>query len=178
MQRKIIIAGFGGQGVVLAGNILARACIYENKHVTAMVSYGVEMRGGTANTSIVISDKAIASPVVENPDIAIILNQNSLDKFEETIAKNGLLVLNSSLIIRNPKRADLDIVSINATEAADELGNTKIANIIALGAFIRKTNLLRMENIEKAIEEIFSEKKQELIELNKKALQKGAELCS
>lgn len=180
-QKKIMIAGFGGQGVVLAGAILAKACIFEDKHVTAMVSYGVEMRGGTANTSIVISDHEIASPIFENPDIAIILNQNSLDKFEGKIAKNGLMILNSSLASRDPKkvkRADLDIVSIDATGIADQLGNAKAANIIALGAFIKKTNLLKLENVKKAIESTFSGKKKDIVELNKQALQKGAGLCS
>ena len=99
-EKKIIIAGFGGQGIVLAGNLIARACIFENKYVTGMVAYGAEMRGGTANATIVISDEEIASPVVEVPDIGIILNQPSLDRYEDDMAKDGLMILNSSLVKR------------------------------------------------------------------------------
>ena len=177
-MHKIIIAGFGGQGVVLAGNILARAAILENKHVTGMVAYGAEMRGGTAYSTVIISDQEIASPVVENPNIGIILNQPSLDKFEEDIEKNGTLVINSSLIERDVKRDDLKLIKIDSTKIADELGNIRVTNIVTLGALIKKTAMLKMESIEKAIEELFSEKKPELIEINKKALQKGAEQCS
>ena len=178
MQKKITIAGFGGQGVVLAGNIIARACILEGKNVTGMVSYGVEMRGGTANASIVISDKEIASPVVESPDIAIILNQPSLDKFEDTISKDGLVIMNSSLTERDLNRSDLDYVKIKATDLANDMGDVRAANIAALGCFIEKTKLLKMESIERAINDAFKSKKKGLAELNIKALHKGAEQCS
>ena len=178
MEKKIIISGFGGQGVVLAGNIIARACIFEGKFVTGMVSYGAEMRGGTAHSTVIISDQEIASPIVESADIGIILNQPSLDKFEDKIVKDGALILNSSLIKRDVNRNDLNVIKIDSTKIANELGNIRVANIVTLGAFIKKTSLLNLESIEKAIEELFSEKKPELVEINKKALQKGAELCS
>ncbi len=171
-EKKIIIAGFGGQGVVVAGNVVAQACVYENKNVTAMVSYGAEMRGGTANATVIISDEEIASPVVEKPDIAIILNQPSLDKFEDKIVKNGVVILNSSLVERQVKRKDLKVVKINATEIANQLGNTRIANIVAIGAFVNKTLLLEPQNIEAAIEKVFSTKKN-LVGINKKALREG-----
>ncbi len=176
MTEKIIIAGFGGQGVVLAGNVLAKTAIEEGKNITAMVSYGVEMRGGTANTTIVISDEEIASPVVDNPTTAIILNQPSLDKFEPLVEKNGLLIINSSLVKREIERKDVEVIKIPATDLANELGNTRVANLILLGAFIKKTNILTLDKVLEILPGAFPKHKQDLIEINKKALQKGAEL--
>lgn len=175
-EEKIIIAGFGGQGVVLAGNVLAQAALIENKNVAAMVSYGAEVRGGTANCTLIISDHEIASPVVENPTIAIILNQPSLDKFEGEVAKNGLIVLNSSLVQREVKRKDLQVIKIPATGIANELGNAKVANIVLVGAFIKKTNLLSLNTISANLNNFFPKSKQDLVEINKQALRKGAEL--
>jgi len=173
-QTKIIIAGFGGQGVVVAGNILARASLAEDKHVTGMVSYGAEMRGGTANSTIVISDDEIASPIVETPDIAIILNQPSLEKFQTRIADSGLLIINSSMVSGEVQRDDLDVVEVPATEIASQLGNIRVANIAVLGAFIEKTNLLKAQSILQAIEDLFSKKKPGLVEINKNAFREGA----
>lgn len=177
-EQKIIIAGFGGQGVVLGANVLAQTALIEDKNVTAMVSYGAEMRGGTAHCSIIISDKEIASPAVENPNSTIILNQPSLDKFEDKILKNGLIVLNSSLVKRDVKRGDIDAVKIPATDIAIELGNVKVANLVMIGAFIKKTKILDFENVLENLHKFFPKSKQDLVEINKKALQKGAELCS
>ncbi|MHC4642904.1 MAG: 2-oxoacid:acceptor oxidoreductase family protein [Planctomycetota bacterium] len=177
-ETRIIIGGFGGQGVVLAGSILARASMAEDKHVTQMVSYGAEMRGGTANTSVVISESEIASPVIENPDVAIVLNRPSLDKFEEQIVSGGLVVVNSSLVDREVRRQDLDVVTINATEIANQLGNVRVANIVALGAFIGKTSLVKTASVASAIEKYFSEKKPNLIEINMNALQEGGRALS
>ncbi len=177
-ETKIIIAGFGGQGVVLAGTLIARACIYEGLNVTAMVSYGAEMRGGTANSTVVISGEQIASPVVERPDIAIILNQPSLDRFEEKLVDGGLIILNSTLVEREVQRQEVDVVKIGATKAAQQLGNTRVANVVALGAFVKKTKLLKKESLSKAIEEQFSQKKAGLVDINKKALQTGMQLAN
>jgi len=174
-EIKIIIAGFGGQGTMLAGNILARGCVMEDKHVAGMVSYGAEVRGGTANASVVISDSQIASPVIINPDIAVILNQPSLDKFQDILAPGGLVVLNSSLVTGQVEREDLDVVKIDATEIAAQLGNVRVANIVALGALIEKTHLLKAESIERAIEDSFLAKKPKLVEINKKAFRAAAE---
>ena len=173
-ETKIIIAGFGGQGVVVAGNIIARGCVIENKNVTGMVSYGAEMRGGTANATVIISDGEIASPFVEHPDAAIILNQPSLDKFESRLGEGGLVVMNSSLTIRDVERPDLDVVKVEATDTANRLGNVRVANIVASGAFIGKTKLLEVASIEQAISDLFSLKKPEVIEINVKALKLGA----
>ena len=172
-ETKIIIAGFGGQGVVMAANILAHACMIQDLNVTAMVSYGAEIRGGTANSTVVISDKPIASPVIENPDVAIILNQPSLDKFEKKVAGDGLVVINSSLVERDLERQDLNVVQIAATTIAGQLGNVRVANVVSLGAFVRTTALLKAENIEKAIEAVFSGEKSKLVDINKKAFQAG-----
>jgi 2-oxoglutarate ferredoxin oxidoreductase subunit gamma len=172
-ETKIIIAGFGGQGVVAAGNVIARACVVEGKNVTGMVSYGAEMRGGTANATIVISDGEIASPVVERPDMAIIMNQPSLDKFEPLILSGGLAVLNTSLVDRMVRRADLRVARIDASQIAHELGNVRVANIVALGAFIRRTGLLQKTSIEQAISDLFAGKKASLVELNVRALAEG-----
>jgi 2-oxoglutarate ferredoxin oxidoreductase subunit gamma len=177
-ETKIIIAGFGGQGVVLAGTLIARACIFDGLNVTAMVSYGAEMRGGTANSTVVISEGQIASPVVERPDIAIILNQPSLDKFKDKVVGDGLIILNSTLVERDVRREELEVVRIGATQAAEDLGNTRVANVVALGAFAEKTKLLRHKSLSRAIEEQFSQKKKELVEVNKKALDVGAQLAA
>ena len=175
MEQKIMIAGFGGQGVILAGNVLAQAALAENKKVAAMVSYGAEVRGGTANCTVIISDEEIASPVVDNPTIAIILNQPSLDKFENDVVKNGLIVLNSSLAGREVKMKDIQVLKIPATDLANELGNTRVANLILIGAFIKKTNILDLNKVIEILPKSFPKHKQDLIEINKKALMKGAE---
>lgn len=170
---QIVIAGFGGQGIVLAGNIIARACVIENKHVAGMASYGVEMRGGTANATVVISDSEIASPFVSCPDVAVILNQLSLDKFENQIAPNGIVIVNSSMVKRDVVRDDLDVVYVDAADIAMWLGNARVANIVALGAFIAKTRILKTRSINMAIEQLFAKKKAALITINKKALLEG-----
>ena len=177
-ETKIVIAGFGGQGVVVAGNIIARGCVIEDKNVTGMVSYGAEMRGGTANATVIVSDGEIASPFVEHPDAAIILNQPSLDKFESRLAGGGLVVMNSSLTSRDVERSDLDVVKVEATDVANRLGNVRVANIVALGAFIAKTKLLATASIEQAISDLFSTKKAEVIEINFQALKLGAEAAN
>ena len=173
-EKKIIIAGFGGQGIVLAGNILARACVIEDKHVAGMASYGVEMRGGTANATVVISDSEITSPFVEKPDIAIIMNQQSLDRFEPKVTKGGMIIVDCSMTTRQVERDDIEVVSLPAVDIAKWLGNYKVANTIMVGAFIANTGLLEISNTEKAIEELFVRKKAVLININKKALREGA----
>ena len=174
---EIIIAGFGGQGTVLAGNILATASMIEDKFVTGMFSYGIEMRGGTTNTSIIISDKEIASPFIVKPDVAVVLNPPSLDRFEDSVVPGGIIVVNTSMIKRDVKRKDVDVVEVPATNTAIELGNVRTANIVALGALIKKTGILKIESVAQAIEELFSSKKPELVEINKTALQKGTQIC-
>jgi len=177
MQEKIKIAGFGGQGVVLAANVLAQAAVFEGKNVAAMVSYGVEMRGGTANSTLIISDEEIASPVIDTPNSVIILNQPSLDKFEDKVERNGWLILNESLVKRDVKRKDVRVVKIKATDAANELGNMKVANLVLLGAFIKKTKIVDLDTAIKILPKAFPKHKENLVEINKKALLRGARLC-
>ncbi|MEN8127724.1 MAG: 2-oxoacid:acceptor oxidoreductase family protein [Planctomycetota bacterium] len=174
-ETKIIIAGFGGQGIVLIGNVLARAAVIENKNVVGMVSYGAEMRGGTANATVVISEDEIFNPFVACPDMAIILNGPSLDRFEPQIEKAGLVLMNTSMIQRDPVRTDLACIKVDATRIAHEIGNLRVANIISVGAFIEHTSLLSMDSIEQAIADLFSSKNPKLVEVNLKALHAGAE---
>jgi len=177
VDYKIIIAGFGGQGIVFAGSLLAYAGLLENKKVVGMVSYGVEVRGGTATSSTIIADDEIASPVIDEADIIIVLNQQSLNKYEDNVKKKAYLVVNTSLANREVKRNDIIIVNIDATNIANDLGDIKVANIVAIGALIKKSNILQLVNIKKALPSVLKGK-QNLIEINEKALKKGAELCS
>lgn len=172
-EKQILIAGFGGQGVVALGNIIARACMFEGCHVTGMVSYGAEMRGGTCNATIVISNEEIACPVVENPAYAIILNSQSLERYEKDVAASGLVVLNTSMIQQTAFRPDLTRIEVPATDIAFELGNRKGANMVALGAFIQHTGLLNMDSIERGMRELFGGKNPVLIEQNVRALYEG-----
>lgn len=174
-ETSIRIAGFGGQGVVLAGNIAARGFMAEDRYVTGMVSYGVEMRGGTANATLVVSDEPIASPIVTRPGMAIILNQQSLDRFEDAILPDGLVVLNSSLVTRQPERSDLRVYEIDASKLAQGLGDVRVANIIALGAFVKASGILKGQSVEEAIKALFSIKKPKLSEINITAFRTGME---
>lgn len=171
---NIRFAGSGGQGIVVVGNLIARACVIEGKNVVGMVAYGAEMRGGAAYATVIVSDEEIACPFVETPDMAIILNQPSLDRFETSIAANGLILLNTSMVQRPVQRDDLEQVHLAATELAHGLGNLKVANIIALGAFIQHTKLLTMDSIQQAIGDLFASKNPKMVELNLRALEVGA----
>src|SRR5512133_3706502 len=140
MLAEIIIAGFGGQGVMVAGQLLAHAGMEEGKQVAWIPSYGPEMRGGTANCTVIISDEEVGSPVVTNPGIASVLNLPSLDKYEPLVQPGGLLLYNSSIIDRRPERTDLRVVAIPANDEAAALGNPRLANTIMLGALLGLTN--------------------------------------
>lgn len=147
MQTEIIIAGFGGQGVLFAGQILARAAMADGFNVTWLPSYGPEMRGGTANVTVIISDEDIASPIVPQPQVAIALNLPSLQKYEPLVKAGGLLVVNSSLVESLPQRSDITSLPLPATDIARELGNEQVANMVALGAMVAATELLPLEII-------------------------------
>ncbi|MCK4648348.1 2-oxoacid:acceptor oxidoreductase family protein [bacterium] len=176
MREEIIIAGFGGQGIMFAGTLLAQGAMEEGFQVTFFPSYGAEMRGGTANCSLIISDEEIGSPVVTNPSSCLILNRPSLDKFEGRMREKGLLILNSSLVDRGVERKDLKIAEVPATEMAIKLGNVKVANMIALGAYLKKSKIIPLEGVIKSLPKILGEKKKDLLEINEKALEKGSEL--
>lgn len=176
MTKEIIIAGFGGQGVVSSGIILAYAGLLENLNVTFFPSYGAEMRGGTANCSVVISDQKIASPVVTNPDVVIIMNEPSLLKFEPLVKANGQLFFNKTLIKSRPKRNDIEIIPIEANKIAEELGQGRIANMVMLGALIKKMGIINLETMKKAQQKRFSRTSESQLALNDSALDRGYEL--
>jgi len=171
----VIIAGFGGQGVLVIGNLLAYAAMNEGKHVSFLPFYGVEMRGGTADCTIVISSQEIGSPVVDRAHSVIAMNQSSLVKYEQRLQGQGLLLINSSLI--DPKEAsrqDIRLLPVPANDLAKESGNPKLANMVALGAFIEKTNLVQMTSLFESFEKVLDQRYHPLIPSNIKAIQKGA----
>lgn len=172
---NLIVAGFGGQGVMVIGNLLAHAAMIEEKHVTYLPVYGVEMRGGTANCTVVIASHPIGSPVVGKPHAAIVMNLPSLIKYEPLILPNGLVFLNSSLI--EPKetyRKDIEIFSIPVNEIAINNGNPKLANMVALGAFNEKTRLVQMSSLFESLGKVLDERYHHLIPSNIKAIEAGA----
>lgn len=177
MTEEIIIAGFGGQGVLSMGQILCYSGVMENKEVTWMPSYGPEMRGGTANCIAIISDKAISSPILTRFDTVIALNQPSLDKFESAVKPGGLLIYESDTILNPPTRKDITIVPLAATQEASKMNNTKIMNMIVLGAFLKKKPIIAMENIIKGLKKVLPERYHNLIPLNEAAIKKGMELA-
>ena len=163
-------------GVMLMGRLLAYAGMIEGKKVAWMPSYGPEMRGGTANCTVLISTKEIGSPIVSHPKALIAMNQPSLDKFEPNVREDGLIILNSSLIKHKVKRNDVDIIRIPADDIADKLGNSRAANMVVLGAYVKKSRVVKLETIFKALEKALAGRNQKLIDINKKALKQGAEL--
>jgi 2-oxoglutarate ferredoxin oxidoreductase subunit gamma len=178
MEHNVVIAGFGGQGVMLIGELLAHAGMDEGKEVTWLPSYGPEQRGGTANCAVVVADEPIASPTLTEPQAAIVFNRQSFDKFEPVIAKGGLLVMDSTLIDRKSSRADLDLVYIPATDIAMKLGNSKFTNMVLLGAYLGKVNPISMASVHGALSVFLTGKKAALIEVNKKALQAGIDFVN
>jgi len=177
MTKEIIIAGFGGQGIVSSGIILGYAGLFEKMNVTFFPSYGAEMRGGTANCSVVISTEPVASPIVANPDIVIIMNEPSLARFEPTLKSGGILFYNKTLIKSQPTRSDIESVPVEANAIAEKLGQGRIANMVMLGALIKKTDLLKLQTLKKAQRERFSKASREQLSLNDKALEQGYELA-
>jgi len=176
MLERIIISGFGGQGVMLIGRLLAYAGMIEGKKVAWMPSYGPEMRGGTANCTVLISSNEIGSPIVSHPKILIAMNQPSLDKFESNVSEDGLIILNDSLIEREVKRNDVNVIKIPADDIADKLGNSRASNMVVLGAYVEQSGIVKMDTIFKALEKALTGRNKKLLELNKEALKQGAEL--
>jgi 2-oxoglutarate ferredoxin oxidoreductase subunit gamma len=168
--HKLIIAGFGGQGVMLIGQMIAYAGMLEGKEVTWMPSYGPEMRGGTANCTVIVSDKKINSPIVSEATSVVAMNLPSLVKFEDMVAPGGNLFVNRSLIKEKPGRDDIDVYFIDANEIAAGLHNDKVANMVILGAVVRTTGIVQLESIEKVMDKLFIGNKSKLILLNKQAL--------
>lgn len=175
MTEEIIIAGFGGQGVLSMGKILAYSGVMQNQEVSWMPSYGPEMRGGTANVTVIISDNRISSPIVHEFDTAIILNQQSLDKFEAAIKPGGLLLFDPNGITHPPKRKDIRVHTIEGAEEAALMGNPKTFNMIVLGAFLKLKPIVALENVEKGLKNSLPERHHKLIPLNLKAINVGME---
>jgi len=175
MYQGVIMSGFGGQGVISAGILLAYAGMTDGKYVTFFPAYGAEMRGGTANCSVVISSEEIASPVVAYPDTLIVMNEPSLARFEASVRKGGLFLINSSLVAGKPKRDDADIKYIPANEIAEKLGTIKISNMVMIGAYSKLTGALSFEGLKKSLQKVFPRAKQEIIDLDSEALKKGME---
>jgi len=171
-KTEILLAGFGGQGIMLLGKLLAQAGLASRKNATWMPAYGAEVRGGTAYSMTKISDKEIANPIITTPDILVTMNDPSLVKYEDRLKPKGLLILNKSLIKSKPKRKDISIVSIPMTEIASKLGSVRSANMVALGAIIKRSKLFPVRTVTTALHEMLGGK-EEIFMLNKKAIEKG-----
>ena len=173
MKEQILIAGYGGQGVVVAGSLLANAAMEDGLETCGMVCYGAEMRGGTANATTIISDEKIGSPVVVNPDTAIIMNQQSLERFEDDVEKNGMIILNISECQTKVARKDVKVIEIEATKLAEELGNKKVANLVMIGAYLKAKPIIKIDSAILRLKKVLPKANGQLIELNKNALLKG-----
>ena len=176
--EEIIIAGFGGQGVLSMGQIIAYSAMKENKEVSWMPAYGPEMRGGTANCIVIVSSKKVSSPIVSKFDSAILLNQPSLEKFDHEIKPGGLLLCEQSTIITPSARTDIEILMIPATEQAVKLGKKQVANMILLGAFLERKPIVTIENVVKALGEVLPERHHHLLPLNEEALRVGQQFAA
>lgn len=174
MYQGIRISGFGGQGVVSAGILLAQAGLEDGKGVSWFPSYGPEMRGGTANCSVVVSDGEVYTPVVSRPDTVIVLNEPSLAKFEHLVKPGGLMIVNSSLVNSKVTRMDIQTIYIPCNELAEKAGNARAANLIALGAYSAATGAVTIDGISAAMKKVFKRAKPEVLELNRKTLEAGA----
>ena len=174
MTHEIIMAGFGGQGVMAMGKILAEAALKEGKNVSWLPSYGPEMRGGTANCNVIVSEEPVGAPIVNEATAALVLNRPSIDKFEKDVVPGGVLIVNSSLIDKKAVREDIKVFYVPANEIANEIGNSKIANMVMLGAYLEVSQAAKQETIMEIITEIFADKKASVIPMNKEALIRGA----
>ncbi len=175
MQKEIIIAGFGGQGVLFAGQLLAYAAMDTGLQVTWIPSYGPEMRGGTANCTVVISDEEIGSPMVSRPSAVIAMNLPSLDKYEDKVKEGGLLVVNSSMVDRDVDRMDIKVAMVPANSIAEELGEKRMTNMVLLGSLLANMDILPVSAVEKALKEHLPERHQRLFALNQEAMKRGSE---
>ena len=175
MITKTAFAGSGGQGVLSMGYILAFAAMRDKMNVTYLPSYGAEVRGGTANCTVCVSDEEIASPVASSPDYAVVLNKPSMIKYQKLIKSGGILLINSSLVNGEPDREDIDIVKIPANKIALELGNERAVNMIMLGAFAARTGVTSLDSLIGGMTEVLKSKKAGLVKLNRAGIEKGAE---
>lgn len=173
MTEEIIIAGFGGQGVLSMGKILSYSGIMQGQEVSWMPSYGPEMRGGTANVTVIVSDERVSSPILNEYDTAIILNQQSMDKFESTIKPGGYLLYDPNGISSHPERRDINIYRIEGAKLASEMGNTKVFNMVVLGAYLKMRPILEYKNVVEGLKKSLPERYHKLIPLNEDAIKQG-----
>lgn len=173
MTTKTIFSGFGGQGVLSMGFTLANAAMLEGRYVTYLPSYGVEVRGGTANCTVVVSDEEIASPVASDPEFVVAMNQPSFARFQSVLQSGGLLCANTSLVNTTSARRDIEILPIPTSELAEKLGTIKVANMIMLGALVKASNIISFDAMIKNLAELLGEGKSKLIKLNREALETG-----
>ncbi len=178
MTEEIIIAGFGGQGVLSMGKILAYSGVMQDMEVSWMPSYGPEMRGGTANVTVIISSERISSPIIKHFDTAIILNQQSMDKFESSVKPGGVLIYDGNGITRHPERKDITVYRVDGAEEAGRMNSPKVFNMIVLGGFLKVKPVVKIENVIKGLKKSLPERYHNLIPLNEKALQRGMEIIA
>ena len=176
MKEELIISGFGGQGVLSMGKILAYSGLMENKEVTWMPAYGPEQRGGTANVTVIISDEKISSPILSSYDAAIILNQPSLEKFESKVKPGGILIYDGYGIIHPPTRKDIQIYRIDAMDAANEMNNSKAFNMIVLGGLLKVQPIVNIDSVMKGLKKTLPERHHHLLPMNEAAILKGMEI--
>ncbi len=176
MTEEIIIAGFGGQGVLSMGKILAYSGIMQEQEVSWMPSYGPEMRGGTANVTVILSDERISSPIINKFDTAIILNQQSMDKFENSVKPGGMLIYDGNGISRHPERKDINIYRVDAAEEAAKMESARTFNMIVLGGYLKIKPLVKLENVIKGLAESLPERHHSLIPVNEKAILRGMDI--
>lgn len=173
MTTEILIAGFGGQGVLFAGKFLAYKGLLEGRNVSWLPSYGPEMRGGTANCSVILSDDPVGSPIVSKPNVLIVMNLPSLDKYEDAVVPGGKLFVDSTLIGRKVNRTDVDVFYVPATALAKEIGAPTLANMIMVGKVIRETGVVDAADLEAGLKKVVSARHADLMEINKKAVETG-----
>jgi len=172
-EEQVIIAGFGGQGILFAGRLLTYAAMREGKQVTWFPSYGGAMRGGTANCSVIISSEEIGSPLISHPNALVVMNTPSLDKFESVVQKNGCIVWNSSLINRRLSRIDIKAIGVPANEIAKKSGGEQAANMVMLGAYVAQSNVVSLSSLQRSLKEVLRESRYHLLPVDKKALEEG-----
>ncbi len=175
MTEKLIIAGFGGQGVILAGKLIAYAGMLEGKNVSHIPSYGVEMRGGTANCNVTVSDRTVGSPFVPHPSTLVVMNKPSLDKFEQTVRSGGNVFINSSLIDRESERDDVRVFYVPANNIAEKAGSGRASNMAIVGAVIAVTEIVTLDSIKRSLPEVVSKRNIKYNEINIKAIDMGYE---
>ncbi len=173
MSHKTVFSGFGGQGVLMMGYVLAYAGMLENKHVTFLPAYGAEVRGGTANCTVVVSDDEIASPIASHPDFVVAMNYPSMVKYMNMVRSEGTMFLNQDLISESPNREDMKLVWVPANSLAHDMGNDRVLNMVMLGAMAEATGIMSRESLHEAVGQVLGEKKQKLTDINRKAIDRG-----